>query len=109
MSFEVEFLDCCESPLLVVSKPITTDDHDRQSLCQCERCGSFWFHRFYEHIHFDADLPDDQTKWFVSLSEAEVLYILGSPGRPALPFLAGRRCFREDDNGVSPDASYPPF
>ena len=109
MSFAVRFLDCCDDPMLEVSRRITVDDHDRQHLCRCERCGSYWFDRFSERIHFDADLPDDQTTWYVRLSEAEALYILGSPSRPALPFLAGRRCFREDERGVSPDAVYPPF
>jgi len=109
VSFAVPFLDCCDDPTLEVSKRITRDDHDRQTLCRCERCGSYWVDRFFEHIYFDADMPDDQSTWYVRLSEGEALYILGALGRPALPFLAGRRCFREDERGVSPDATYPPF
>jgi len=109
LAFEVEYLDCCTRPLLDVAKRLTTDDHDRQSLCRCESCGAWWLYRFYEYIHFDVDLPDDQITWFVRLTEDEAQAVLRSDGYPRLPPLAERPCFRMDERGIAITDGFPQF
>lgn len=107
MAFEEEFLDCCGKPLLEVVKRLSTDDHDSRSLCRCASCGAWWLYRFYEHIHFDADLPDDQITWFARLTEEEAQAALGPGGCRGIPSLADRPCFRKDERGVVKTTGMP--
>jgi len=97
MSVEVDFLDCCDNPVLKIVKK-SRDDHDSKSLFACSNCGSYWFYRFYKHTYFDADLPDSQIEWYVSLSKQEAQDLISE--EKAIK-LAGRRCFHVDEGKVS--------
>lgn len=105
MSREVPYLDCCKKPVLEVRKCISLDDHNKKSLCLCSNCGSYWFYRFYEHIYFDADLPDSQIIWHVRLTKQETKDTLSGKTRLKL---GGRDCFRETE-GIITKTDYPPF
>lgn len=101
MAFEAEFLDCCGKPLLDVVKQLSTDDHDRRKLCRCQSCGAWWFSRFYEYIHFDLDLPDDQITWYARLTDDDAKALLCSEDFRGMSFLADRPCIRKDERGVA--------
>lgn len=101
LAFEVGFLYCCGKPLLEVVKRLSTDDHDSRSLCRCENCGAWWFHRFYEYIHFYSDLPDDQITWYARLTDDDAKDVLRSDDFRGMSFLADRPCFRKDERGIA--------
>lgn len=102
---KVPFLDCCDEPVLEVRKHISHDDHDRKSLSVCLNCGKYWFHRFYEHIYFDVDLPDSQIEWYVRLTTQEAKDIVTDGVSLKL---AGREIFHVDEGKVV-ITDYPPF
>jgi hypothetical protein len=103
MAFKVEFLDCCEDPLLEPEKTLLFDSHDIRHVCRCLCCGAYWFKRFYEHIYFDIDKPDSQIWWYVRLTDEETAGILEGVLNPSL---AQRPCFHIDE-GVVTKTVYP--
>lgn len=105
MPSKVPFLDCCDEPVLEVKERISRDDHDSKSLRICLNCGKYWYHRFYEHIYFDVNLPDSQIEWYVGLTALEAKGVLASERNLRL---GGRDCFKKDEGKVTKTV-YPPF
>ncbi len=101
------FLDCCENPILVEIKSIYESTHDRETLCKCKTCGSYWFYRFHEFVTFDR--PDEVTCWYSRLTPDDVDLILNSKKRPDLSFLSDRPTFMEDDEGVKRVTGQPDY
>jgi hypothetical protein len=97
-SVKVTYLDCCSDPSLRAVKVFLDTNRESESLCSCETCGAYWFHRFLEIMYFDRD--DDQTTWYSRVSSEEAGRILGSDDRPDLTFLRNRPGFIEDHKGV---------
>lgn len=101
----VNYLDCCSDPNLRDVKILLDTNRESESLCQCETCGAYWFHRFLEIIHFDRE--DEQTTWYSRVRPEEAQSILDSEGRPDLKFLLNRPSFVKDYRGLRRISAQP--
>ena len=102
---EDNYLDCCPHPDVVTVKVLLDTNREMEALCQCNSCGSYWFHRVLEIMKFDG--PDDLTVWDSPVTPDEAQRILKSEGRPDLKFLLTRSSFRKDDQGVRRTSGQP--
>jgi len=103
----VEFLDCCELTELLARRILLDTTHESEVLHECQKCGAWWFYRYFEIVSYDGD--DRVTQWYNRINGDQAAQIMAEEGRVNLDFLAGSPGFRIEGGRVSPVEGQPSY